>query len=124
MFRRISVACVVATLVFTIGAHWAILQTVAWAGMLLTYSQDASFESAVKNTFDGRHPCKLCKVVASGKASEKKQQTRKSISKIDVFLLPKSIESFPVLSFLMLPQSTPFWDQTAEPPLTPPPRCA
>ncbi len=36
-----------------------------WVGMAISYSQDSSsFSEALAKTFDGKHPCKLCKFVA------------------------------------------------------------
>jgi hypothetical protein len=67
-------AVTVLLLVLSLGLHWALLQTVAWTGMLLTYSRDASFHEAVAKTFDGQHPCPLCKVIQTGRAEQKKQE--------------------------------------------------
>jgi hypothetical protein len=61
-------------LVLTLGLHWALLQTVAWTGMLVSYSRGASFQEAVAKTFDGQHPCCLCKAIQNGRAEEKQQQ--------------------------------------------------
>ena len=76
-------------LVLSLGLHWALLQTVAWTGMLITYSRDASFKTAVAKTFDGEHPCPLCKAIKKGRAEEKKQeqQQTKPGSKLDVGLV-------------------------------------
>ncbi len=73
-------------LVLSLGLHWALLQTVAWTGMLVTYSRDASFQDAVSKTFDGEHPCALCKVIKSGRAEEgrQEQQQVKPGCKLDV----------------------------------------
>jgi hypothetical protein len=65
---------VVATLCLSLGVHWALLQSLAWTGMLLSWSQEVSLVEAVKNTFDGEHPCPLCKAVESGQ-----KQTPKSV---------------------------------------------
>ena len=40
--------------------------------MLVNYSQHAPFEEAMAKTFDGNHPCSLCKQIAQGKRSDKK----------------------------------------------------
>jgi hypothetical protein len=76
-------------LVFTLGLHWAVLQTVAWTGMLFTYSRDASFKEALTKTFDGQHPCPLCKAIKQGRAEEKKQEQQqpKPGSKLDFGLV-------------------------------------
>lgn len=66
----------VAMLVLSLGLHWALLQTVAWTGMLITYARDGSLQEAVAKTFDGRHPCALCKVVKEGREEEQKQEQK------------------------------------------------
>ena len=38
----------------------ALVQEVAWAGMLWTYTQERGFKRGVIETFDGGHPCALC----------------------------------------------------------------
>jgi len=80
---------VVLTLTLALGAHWALLQTVAWTGMLITYSRDASFAEAVSKTFDGQHPCRMCKAIQQGRAAEKQQQQKqlKPESKLDLGLV-------------------------------------
>lgn len=70
---RVSKWLLVLTLVLSLGAHWALLQTVAWTGMVIRYSQDGSFGEALSKTFDGKHPCGLCKMIQKGRAEEKKQ---------------------------------------------------
>jgi len=66
---------VVAALVLTTGAHWAALQTVAWTTMLAAnLSSQQSLAEAVSETFDGKHPCPLCKAITAAKKSEKKSE--------------------------------------------------
>ena len=43
-------------------------------GMVISYSQDGSVGEALGKTFDGKHPCALCKAIAAGKKSEKKSE--------------------------------------------------
>lgn len=73
-------------LVLVIGAHWIVLQSVAWVGMVVAYSQRSSLTEALAKTFDGQHPCCLCKLVKEGKESEQKQDSSKLVVKIDFFL--------------------------------------
>ncbi len=75
----------VAMLSLSLGFHWTLLQSVAWAGMLVEYSQQGSFAQAVVHTFDGQHPCPLCKMVRSGKNSESKAEGRQAAPKFDLF---------------------------------------
>ncbi len=54
------------------GAHWMLLQSVAWVGMVATFAQDRPLTQAVSDALDGQHPCDMCKVIASGQQQEKK----------------------------------------------------
>jgi hypothetical protein len=111
-------------LVTAVGGHWAILQSVAWLGMVVTYSQDAPFVVALEKTFDGEHPCSLCKAVASGKKTEKRQAAKKSETKLDLFrFAPECFLGFP-LEALRVPEIPVFPTSFAEAPPLPPPRCA
>ena len=91
VLRKLSHWLVVCALVFSIGAHWALLQTVAWVGMAVSYAHNSTLSEALLKTFDGQHPCKLCNAVAEGKKSEQKQTPQKPITKIDLFCLPSSL---------------------------------
>jgi hypothetical protein len=84
-FLRISRGLLVAALFFAIGGHWALLQTVAWASMIVDYSRDGALTQAVEKTFDGQHPCSICKVIAKSRQSEKKQDAAQLIKKIELF---------------------------------------
>jgi hypothetical protein len=85
----------VVTLTFVLGAHWAILQSVAWVTMVAGYSQTAPFKQAIVQTFDGNHPCPICKFVAKGKKSEQKQDTQKLLAKLDFFLVSSRLRIYP-----------------------------
>jgi hypothetical protein len=50
-----------------------LVQEVAWVGMLVTYTQERGLKRGVIETFDGRHPCNLCK-----KAEQLRQQEQPS----------------------------------------------
>jgi hypothetical protein len=71
---RLTRLLVIGALAISLGAHWALLQAVAWAGMLYSYSQQAGVKQAVAMTFDGEHPCCLCKAIQAGKAQEREQR--------------------------------------------------
>jgi len=58
--------CVVIAALFAgSGAQWFMLQSVAWTGMLIRFSQQTTFTEAVEKTFDGQHPCPLCSHIAN-----------------------------------------------------------
>jgi hypothetical protein len=47
---------IVTMLIVALGAHWAILQSAAWAGMFVRYAQDASIEQALKKPSAANFP--------------------------------------------------------------------
>jgi hypothetical protein len=99
MPRRLIQLLVATTLIFVIGLHWVILQSVAWTGMIIVYSQTAPLLDAVEKTFDGKHPCKICKAVDEGKKAEKKQPSRKLTTKLDFFCNPELLAVLPPAPF-------------------------
>ncbi len=66
-------------LVLTLGLQWAVLQSVAWVGMIVTYSHDASFTEAISKTFDGKHPCCMCKAIKQARADEKQKEQKQNV---------------------------------------------
>lgn len=74
-----------AALFFVLGGHWAVMQTVAWGLMLADYAHETTTTEALEKTFDGQHPCAICKKVESGKQSEKKSEVVVAIKKVEVY---------------------------------------
>jgi hypothetical protein len=56
------------------GGPWPAMQIIAWTTMLATNLRAHSFSQAVTRTFDGEHPCNLCKAIAAGTKSESKSE--------------------------------------------------
>jgi hypothetical protein len=83
VLKRLSKLVMVASLVCLVGGHWALLQSVAWVGMAVKFSQSEPVAVALKKTFDGAHPCALCKVVTEGKKSEEKRETQEPVTKLE-----------------------------------------
>lgn len=54
-----------------VGGPYSFLQVCAWAGMLVSYSQDGGVIQAVTDTFSGEKPCKLCCKIAAARDSDK-----------------------------------------------------
>lgn len=71
--------------VLFLGLQWALLQSLAWTGMILSYSRNTSLTEAVSRTFDGHHPCPLCKAIQQARAEEKQEGPKqvKPESKLD-----------------------------------------
>lgn len=87
---------VAVALFFLAGGHWGALQAVAWAGMLVTYTQEnGSLLSGVKKTFDGEHPCTMCQSIKTVKQKEH--------SKPVTVLSSKKIDAFPAVLCAALP---------------------
>jgi len=122
---KLSKWLLVLALCASIGAHWSFLQSVAWVGMAISYSQESSsLTEALTKTFDGKHPCKLCNLVAEGKKSEKKQETQFKIPKLDLLAAVR-------LNFVFTPPPLdhcssvgPIAFSCSDAPPTPPPRPA
>ena len=66
-----------------LGGHWAILQTAAWVGMVIEYSANDGIQVGLSKTFDGEHPCELCKNIARHTGSEKKHAAQSELGKIN-----------------------------------------
>jgi hypothetical protein len=121
---KIARALVVLSLVFAIGGHWAVLQSVAWLSMTVKFAQTDTLSAALRKTFDGLHPCNLCKVVRDGKKSEKNQETSKVETKLDFWLVCNAELLNPPQPFCVLPSGPDSGQPRAESPPTPPPRAA
>jgi hypothetical protein len=119
---RIARAVVVLALCLSFGAHWVVLQSVAWGRMVVEYAQRVPLAEAVAQTFDGNHPCNLCKDIYAVRHSEKKSDTQSVTAKPDlicatrrIILLPRYVEFLFArlkMNAELLPHSPP----------TPPPR--
>jgi hypothetical protein len=79
----------ISALCCAIGLHWMALQSFAWTNMLIAYSKRAPLCQAIARTFDGAHPCSLCHIVATGKASEKKSDMQSRAQKIDIICVAR-----------------------------------
>jgi hypothetical protein len=115
-------ALIVAGLCSAVGLHWLILQSTAWTGMVISFSQDAPLAVAIGKAFDGKHPCALCKAIQSGKETEKKSEVLPAVKKLDLLckenrvglFAPHHCEEHPEVVFLSRMRS--------EQPPVPPPR--
>lgn len=121
---RLSKILIVLLLTLSLGAHWMFLQSVAWVGMVVNFSQDAPIGEALAKTFSGTYPCDLCKAVNEGKASEQKQDISKSVAKLDLACFAGDALLNPPPPFPRITgTSDPFSSRTYAPP-TPPPKAA
>ena len=109
------------------GAHWMVLQTTAWTGMVVSRSFNAGVATAVETTFDGQHPCRMCTAIAEGQKEE--QGSQKDFAVLKKAGDVKFVEMRPLsLDFILLPDGMVHWpsrtisrsSRTDAPP-TPPP---
>lgn len=97
------------------------LQTVAWTNMLAANLRSGSLEEAVTKTFDGRHPCSLCKQIAAGKQSEKKTEFPTVAKKIEFTHAPsRFVFAAPMNFWLQNEPSANSVSLTHAPPVPPP----
>jgi hypothetical protein len=123
MPRRVAQSLIVATLVLSIGAHWGMLQTLAWVSMAVSYSHSVPLRVALQKTFDGQHPCHLCKAVAAGKKSEQNRTALKLETKFDLFCLSEQVvPQFVSTLFLPFAESNSAPSRVETPPRPPPRR--
>jgi hypothetical protein len=108
------------------GAHWMVLQTAAWTGMIVSRSFTEGVGIAVETTLDGRHPCKMCSAITKGQKEEQQSQKEFELLKKSgdpKFVLPSELplhrsEAYDLADFCERVQSAQ-WRSNAPP--TPPP---
>lgn len=111
-------------LCLVLGLHWPVLRTVAWVNMLVTFAQTDTVQEALTKTFDGKHPCSLCKFVKHAKQGEKKDQSLKVEAKLDLMLVVETCRLNPPTAYSLFPVlDTSTFGRTESPPV-PPPRTA
>jgi hypothetical protein len=76
----------IGALFVSLGGHFALVQTFAWGNMLMEYSHGSSVREAARKTFNGEHPCHLCKLVKESKKQEEKKPLLKAAAKMEVAL--------------------------------------
>jgi hypothetical protein len=122
VFKRLGKIFLVFALVAMLGAHWALLQTVAWTTMLADNLCTHSVREAMTETFDGSHPCDLCKAIAAGKQSEKKTEFSFQSQKLEFPPLKANFTLIAPSQFQLLPLENFFAKAIAQKPLLQPPR--
>ncbi len=96
VLKRFTSSIAATLLVLFLGVLWFALQSVGWASMLVTRSQSSNWTEAVRTTFDGQHPCAVCKVVTAGRAAEKKPSIAFKVTKLEVALTGDEVSVPPV----------------------------
>ena len=86
--------------------------------MAINFSQTETLDEALSKTFDGKHPCKLCKLVDQ----EKKQERLKVETKLELWVTQREITLFTprLIAEPFLSQSLPLVIRDSKPPVPPP----
>ncbi len=90
--------------------------------MLPTHLRTDSLEVAVARTFDDQHPCKLCKVVAAGKRSEKLAEFPTLAKQLEFTIFAHSFVFAPPTQFYLQIEPRSPSDSALRTPPVPPPR--
>lgn len=107
------------------GGHWMALQSVAWTRMLVAYSQDGHLVTAVARTFDGRHPCALCKKIERAKSGEPQPERAVEQEGQASFVMPALMALVKTEGVSWKMEIPPVrGERRAEQPIAPPPRSA
>ena len=109
-------------LCLAIGLHWAALQSIAWTKMFVANAkQSSSLALAVAKTFDGSHPCDLCKGIDAAQHSQKKQQVQPAPAKPDLICMARATQiNSPVQDFQYARSDVQILERGASPPVPPP----
>ncbi len=122
VFRKLGHVLMIIAVLTATGTHWLAFQSVAWTTMLAENLQKSSLSQAIQRTFDGKHPCCLCKEIAKDKQSEKKSDVQVESKKFD---FSHSYSEFVFSAPSQFYEVRPAGDAAiclAEPPLLPPPK--
>jgi hypothetical protein len=90
--------------------------------MLAGNLQSGSLHDAMTKTFDGQHPCCLCKAIANAKKSEQKSQATSQDLKLDFLLAQHSIVLIAPSRLELFPRKDLSGESVSLKPLIPPPR--
>jgi hypothetical protein len=116
---------IVLALCLAIGLHWAALQSIAWTTMLIHYSkQTSSLAQAVAQTFDGNHPCALCKGIETAQHSQKKPTVQPAPVKLDLICTTRFVGIIPTFEDFHYRERALHFSARAQSPPVPPPRAA
>jgi hypothetical protein len=122
MFVRLGQILMIVALLAAAGGHWAVLQSVAWTTMLADNLQSGSMSDALVKTFDGKHPCPLCKAIAAGKQSAKKTDFTLRLKPLQFPPAPEKLALHAPSRFELLPVTNTSADALPDQPPVPPPR--
>jgi hypothetical protein len=107
---RLARTLLLLAMLLSVGLQWVVVQSAGWASMMVTYSHEYGYFSALEMTFDGAHPCALCKVAekaaqdedADGKPSDEQKLKLKKLElaqDLPVLLPPPTAQNVSYANF-------------------------
>ncbi len=76
--RVLLLSCSLAACAVIGGGPWVALQTFAWARMTVDYTvKTGSVGQGLAQTFDGEHPCELCRRIQAGAEKERHDERQR-----------------------------------------------
>lgn len=87
------------------GGDLLVLQVAAWSGMIAARTAEQGLTEAVKTTFDGDHPCRLCSMVKEATVAEEKTPATSSSSKAPAKGELAKLKEFVPMCPLEMPQA-------------------
>lgn len=103
-----------------------LLQVVAWTGMAINYGTRYGVAEGLERTFDGQHPCFLCKEITKTRADKKDTQTAVTVTPVKLVCVIATVVQSPSAGssgekFTYFP-SADFHPIRTDRPASPPPR--
>lgn len=98
------------------------LKSVAWATMLAKNARTEPLSEAISQTFDGHHPCPLCRQIAENRQREKKSDAQPELKRLEYSLDRIAFVICPPNHFYLQSESLSSAPLLTEQPPTPPPR--
>lgn len=124
LFKRAAKLAVILAVALSVGLHWALLQSVAWTGMFVTLAQQTTLREALTKTFDGKNPCRLCKLVREGQQSEQEKASVLPLVKIESVPGAVAFVLLPPIPVVDLPALDQLGPQRTSSPPSPPPKAS
>ena len=130
IFKAVGTAACLVAVLTTLGGHWAVLQSLAWARMIGQYACQGSLAQAVAITFDGKHPCRLCLTIREGRQQEQTEDKKAPSVKPDwdpelvCEVRRTTVPAPPVAASQCVPYVPGWHADFIDSPPTPPPRAA
>lgn len=124
--QRVSRALTVLVALLLAVGPLGLLQVVAWTGMAFNYGTRYGVTEGLGRTFDGQHPCSLCKEITKTRADNKESPSAVAVTPVKVIGVLSVIAQCPTAElsetrFAYYPASD-FFTTRSDRPASPPPR--